>query len=110
MDEELRALFSRERSLTPEVRDAIIQACGERGRKALKAIDEQRIKQYRDFTVVVGISDEYIVDEEFCTCQASRYRRGRCWHILAVEIAGRVNAFEVIDAWYQENPNEEGAS
>ncbi len=110
MDEELRALLSRERSLTPAVRDAIIQACGERGQKALKAIDERRIKQYRDFTVVVGISDEYIVDEEFCTCQASLYRRGRCWHILAVEIAGRVNGFEVIDAWYQENLNEEGAS
>jgi predicted nucleic acid-binding Zn finger protein len=107
MDEELRILLSREKALTPAVRDAIVEACGERGRKALKAIDERRIKQYRDFTVVVGTSDEYVVDEEFCTCQASLFRRGRCWHILAVEIAGYTGAHEVIDAWYQENLNDE---
>lgn len=103
MDEALAVLLNRERGLTPSVRDGIIRCCGERGRKALKAVDENRIKKYRDFFVVVGFSNEYIVDEDFCTCQDFVFRGGRCWHILAVEIAERVGAYEEIDAWYLDN-------
>jgi predicted nucleic acid-binding Zn finger protein len=103
MDEALAVLLNRERGLTPSVRDGILQCCGERGRKALKAIDENRIKKYRDFFVVVGSSNEYIVDEDFCTCQDFVFRGGRCWHILAVEIAERVGVYEEIDAWYLDN-------
>jgi predicted nucleic acid-binding Zn finger protein len=100
MDEALAILLNRKRSLTPPVRDYILRNCGERGRKALKAIDENRIKKYRDFYVVVGSSNEYIVDEDFCTCQDFVFRGGRCWHILAVEIAEQVGVYEEIDTWY----------
>lgn len=100
MDDALASLLARERSLTPAARDGILLNCGERGRKALKAIDENRVKKYRDFYVVVGSSNEYIVDEDFCTCQDFVFRGGRCWHILAVEIADRVGGYEEIDSWY----------
>ncbi len=88
--------------LSPERRNEIIASHGARGRKALKAIDENRIKKYRDFFVVVGIHDEYVVDGDFCTCPDVVFRGGRCWHIIAVEIADATGLYEHIDLWYQD--------
>lgn len=102
---EIEDLFSELRlggSLTPGLRDEVIRIFGERGRKALSAIDEGRVKRYRDFFVVVGKSDEYIVDEDFCTCNDFIFRGGRCWHILAGQIAALTGRYESYDLWYQD--------
>jgi len=89
-------------ALTPKFRACIEQVYGERGRKALKAVDERRVKRYLDFFVVVGHSDEYIVEEDFCTCNDFLFRGCECWHILAVRIAGRTGFYESYDLWYQD--------
>ena len=88
--------------LSPGMRCDIIAAHGARGRKALKAIDENRVKKYRDFFVVVGTNDEYIVDGDFCTCPDVVFRGGKCWHIIAVAIAEATGRYERIDLWYQD--------
>jgi len=95
-------LLAEKKALTPDLREEIIRIYGERGRKALQAIDEQRIKKYRDFFIVVGTSDEYIVDEDFCTCRDFIFRKGRCWHELAVRIAAAICSFDEVDLWYQD--------
>ena len=105
---DVNELFTRieeERQLTPDLRGEIIRIFADRGRKALKAIDEHRIKKYRDFFVVVGTSDEYIVEDEFCTCPDFLYRKGSCWHVLAVRIASLTGDYEKYDLWYQDNWN-----
>lgn len=90
------------KALTPGIRERIRQAFGTRGEYALRIIDEHRVKRYLDFYVVVGKSDEYVVDEEFCTCDDFRFRGGRCSHILALKIAVLTGDFEPVDLWYQE--------
>jgi predicted nucleic acid-binding Zn finger protein len=86
--------------LTEELRQEILKSFGDRGRKALRAIDEKRIKKYRDFFVVVGTTDEYVVDEDFCSCRDFIFRKGRCWHVLAAAIASVSGDYEEIDLWY----------
>jgi predicted nucleic acid-binding Zn finger protein len=93
------------RQLTPDLRREITCIFGDRGRKGLKAIDEHRIKKYRDFFVVVGTSDEYVVEDEFCTCPDYLYRGGSCWHVLAVRIASLTGDYEEYDLWYQDGWN-----
>jgi len=88
--------------ITPEIREEIIRRYGDRGRKALSIVEDHRVKRYRDFFVVVGRQDEYIVEEEFCTCRDHQYRGTPCAHILAVEIARRTGIFEVFELWYQD--------
>lgn len=98
-------LFSELKSagtLTPHLRDEIVRLLGERGRKALLAIDDGRVKKYLDFYVVVGKSDEYVVDDEFCTCNDFIFRGGMCWHILAQQIAALTGNYESYDLWYQD--------
>ena len=85
--DDLVSSLKSEQTLSSPIREEIVRLFGDRGKKALKAIDESRIKKYRDFFVVVGTSDEYIVDDEFCTCPDFSYRGGHCWHVLAVRIA-----------------------
>ena len=87
------------RELTPDLRDGIIRLFGERGRTALVAVEEGQVKKYLDFFVVVGRSDEYVVEEEFCTCRAQVYR-GFCWHVIAAKIAEITKKIEEIDEWY----------
>ena len=100
--DELFAQLKDREALTEGIRQEIVRIYGERGRKALQAIDEKRIKKYRDFFIVVGASDEYIVDEDFCTCRDFIFRKGRCWHELAVRIAAAIGSFEEVDLWYQD--------
>jgi predicted nucleic acid-binding Zn finger protein len=91
-----------QKRLTPTIRERIRQAYGTRGENALRIVDGHRVKKYLDFFVVVGKNDEYVVDEEFCTCDDFRYRGGRCSHILAQKIALLTGDYEPVDLWYQE--------
>jgi predicted nucleic acid-binding Zn finger protein len=101
------ALASRGRVVGP-IADAIVSAHGDRGAKAIEAVSEGRVKGYRDFTVVVGYGDEYVVEGGGCTCKDQTYNLDpedpdqQCWHALAVEIAERVGAVEHHDMWYSE--------
>lgn len=94
--------------LTPGVVESLLDAHGDRGRRAIDAVSEARVKQYLDFTIVVGHHDEYIVENGECTCKDSEYNLDRedpdqrCWHSLAVEIAQRIGAIEEHDLWYAE--------
>ncbi|HDR73945.1 MAG TPA: hypothetical protein ENN85_08580 [Methanoculleus sp.] len=88
--------------LTADARRRIEEVFGERGRKALRAVDEGRVKRYLDFFVVVGQSDEYVVEEDFCTCSDFVYRSRNCWHILAVRIAEATGEYENYPLWYQD--------
>ena len=40
-----------------------------------------------DVVVLVGTRDEYIVEDDLCTCDRSRIRNGFCRHRLAARIA-----------------------
>lgn len=107
---EIDELFARlrgEKVLSPELRGEILKIFGDRGGKALKGIDEHRIRKYRDFFVVIGSSGEYVVEEEFCTCRDFIYRKGKCWHELAVRIAAATGLYTEVDLWYQETWSED---
>ena len=94
--------------LQPEIVSAILSAHGDRGQRAIEAVSERRIKQYRDFTVVVGYDEEYVVEDGGCTCKDSQYNLDPadptqlCWHALAVEIAERVEEVDDHDMWYSD--------
>jgi predicted nucleic acid-binding Zn finger protein len=94
--------------LAGPITDAIISTHGSRGARAIEAVSEGRVKQYRDFTVVVGHRDEYIVEGGGCTCKDSEYNLDpadpdqRCWHALAVDIAERVGEVDHHDMWYSD--------
>ena len=85
--------------LSPDTKEEIIRLFGEMGKTALLAVEGKQVKKYLDFFVVVGRSDEYVVDAEFCTCRAQVFR-GFCWHVLAARIAEITGEFEEIDEWY----------
>lgn len=88
------------KNLDFELRTEIETVFGIRGKKALAAIDERKIKKYLDFFVVEGKTDRYVVDEDFCTCGDFLYRNRTCWHLLAVKIAAGTGNFESVDSWY----------
>lgn len=94
--------------LTPEITAAILERHGDRGRRAIDAVGEGRVKEYRDFTVVVGHTQEYVIEEGACTCKDAAYNldpenpEELCWHALAVVIARRVDAVDRHDMWYSE--------
>ena len=94
--------------LTPTVVEGIVSVHGKRGRRAIEAVSEGRVKQYRDFTVVVGYDDEYIVEAGECTCKDAEYNLAdddptqRCWHSLAVDIAHGLGEVDHHDMWYSE--------
>ncbi len=88
--------------LSPALRDEFIRIYGDRGHKALQAIQHGMVKRYLDFIVVVGASGEYVVEEDFCTCQDFMYRGKCCWHILAARLAVACGGCETFDMWYQD--------
>ena len=95
-------------SLSPDVVERIISVHGSRGRKAIEAVGEGRVKAYNDFTVVVGHEDEYIVEDGGCTCDDAQYNLDAedpeqlCWHAIAVAVAERVGAMDAHAMWYSE--------
>lgn len=99
-------LLEQKRELSPDVCQSLIHAYHERGEKAILAAGHGNVKKYRDFWVVVGRSDEYIVEDGFCTCDDFRFRGGVCWHSLAVRIAEICHIYEEFDLFYTEPPNE----
>jgi predicted nucleic acid-binding Zn finger protein len=101
-------VLEKERRLTPGIRRLIGERYGQRGVKALEIVDEGRVKKYLDFFVVVGSSGEYVVEEEFCSCEDAIYRRrGECAHVLAVRIAALAGRVEEFPVWYQDSWKEE---
>ena len=101
-------ILEREGRLTPEVRRLIGERYGQRGVKALEIVDEGRVKKYLDFFVVVGTSEEHVVEDEFCSCVDSLFRRrGECAHVLAVRIAVITGCYEEFPLWYQDTWKED---
>jgi predicted nucleic acid-binding Zn finger protein len=106
--EEWQAALDDAGELSGAVVERILAVHGDRGARAIEAVSEDRVKQYRDFTVVVGHTDEYVVEDGGCTCADSEYNLDPedptdvCWHTLAVEIAARIDAVEHHDMWYSE--------
>lgn len=88
--------------------ELLLSEHGGRGRRAIDAVSEERVKQYLDFTVVVGHGDEYIIENGRCNCKDAAYNLDpddpsqQCWHALAVDIADRIDAIDHHDLWYAE--------
>ncbi|MBP2145584.1 putative nucleic acid-binding Zn finger protein [Methanofollis sp. W23] len=89
-----------EAGLTPETREALRKRYRMRGQKAIEAVESGRVKKYHDFFVVQGRSEEYIVEDDFCTCKDFTYRGRCCWHILAARIAALTGRYTPVNAWY----------
>ena len=94
--------LSEKKTLDNTMRTAIEQECGLQGKKALAAIDTHRVKKYLDFFIVTGKTDEYVVDENVCTCRDFIFRNRECWHLLAGRIATITGLYDSVDQWYQE--------
>jgi predicted nucleic acid-binding Zn finger protein len=90
------------KALDAALRLEIEEAFGNRGKKALAALDAGKVKKYLDFFVVTGRTAEYVVDEDFCTCGDFMFRGRICWHLLAVRIAQQTGSFEQVNSWYQD--------
>ncbi len=94
--------------LTADVVEDIVAVHGDRGRRAIEAVGEDRVKAYRDFTVVVGHEDEYVVEDDGCTCKDAEFNlesgdpEQLCWHAIAVRIALAIDAVDEHDMWYSE--------
>lgn len=94
--------------LTPDLIERIVSIHGDRGARAIEAVAERRVKEYRDFTVVVGHSEEYVIEGGRCTCKDARFNldrddpNQRCWHELATIIARRTDRVDHHDVWYAE--------
>jgi predicted nucleic acid-binding Zn finger protein len=101
-DSDIWQRLAERKNLDAELRTEIETVFGTRGKNALTAIDERKIKKYLDFFVVEGKTARYIVDEDFCTCGDFLYRNRTCWHLLAVKIAAETGNFETVDSWYQD--------
>ena len=107
-DESWRDALAESGELTPDIVDAILADHGDRGKRAIEAVTESRVKTYRDFTVVVGHEDEYIVEDGGCTCKDAEYNldpadpNELCWHAIAVAIAERIDAVDHHDMWYSD--------
>jgi len=106
--ENWRSALAAAGELQPEIVTAILSIHGDRGNRAIDAVSERRVKRYRDFTVVVGYDEEYVIEDGGCTCKDSQYNLDtgdpsqRCWHALAVDIADRLGVVDEHDMWYSD--------
>jgi len=106
--DEWQATLEASGELTPGVVDRIVAVHGNRGQRAIEAVAEQRVKEYRDFTVVVGHAEEYVVEDDGCTCKDAEYNLDTadpdqlCWHAIAVRIAAAIDAVDEHDMWYSD--------
>lgn len=93
---------------TAPVVDQILSVHGDRGRRAIEAVGERRVKQYLDFIVVVGHESEYVVEDRSCTCADTRYNldpddpTDLCWHVLASIMAEQLAVMDTHDMWYSD--------
>ena len=103
-----RAALAESGTLSGPIAAGIVADHGDRGKRAIEAVGDRRVKRYRDFTVVVGYDDEYVVEEGECTCADATYNLDaedpseRCWHAIAVDIADAIDAVDHHDMWYSE--------
>jgi predicted nucleic acid-binding Zn finger protein len=94
--------------LTPELVDRIVGLHGDRAQRAIEAVGENRVKAYRDFTVVVGHEEEYVIENDTCTCKDAEYNldpadpEELCWHAIAVRIARALGETDEHDMWYSD--------
>ncbi|MFP4174515.1 MAG: SWIM zinc finger family protein [Halobacteriales archaeon] len=93
--------------LTGKITDEILKQHGARGKRAIDAVSEGRVKEYKDFIVVVGKEDEYIVEGRSCTCDDYRYNLGEaddelCWHVISALVAEATDETDEHDMWYSE--------
>ncbi len=93
--------------MTPEVESMILSRYGNRGLRAIRGVQKNRIKKYQDLWVVVGDEEYVVINERFCTCSDYLYEissRGEgpelCWHAIAVKIAMRTEAYSGFEEWY----------
>ncbi len=90
------------KGLSYELYRSLLFTYGKRGEKAYFYLKDRRVKRYLDFFVVVG-REEYIVEDEFCTCAdflINLRGKGLCSHIIAVELAKITGIFDKIDTYY----------
>jgi predicted nucleic acid-binding Zn finger protein len=123
---EWREMLADAGELTPRAVERILSLHGSRGRRAVEAVDQRRVKRYEDFTVVVGWNDEYVVEgrschvrfippvnrwafaSNICNCSDAEYNldpddpEQRCWHAIAMVIAEALDAVDEHDQWYGE--------
>lgn len=92
-------VLKKEKALNESVRDAFINTYGKRGAEAFDTVVQNRVKKYLDYFVVVGKNDEYCVEDDFCSCDASNYGK-ECYHILAVKIAKVSGVYEKYNLWF----------
>jgi predicted nucleic acid-binding Zn finger protein len=92
--------LAEKRGLDENLRQEIEAGFGPRGKKALAALDNGKVKKYHDFFVVEGRTGDYVVDEDFCTCGDFMYRNRTCWHLVAVRIAVATGMYVSVDGWY----------
>lgn len=98
-------------TLTAPIVDTLIDHHGDRAKRAITAVTESRIKQYKDFTIVVGHHEEYIIENNSCTCDDVQYNldhddpTDRCWHSIAAEIATILDTADHHDIWYTDVSN-----
>ena len=83
-------------------KNSILALYGGKGIKAVKAVESGDVVQYLDFLVVKGKTGEYIIEEDYCTCDDFKYHGGMCWHILAYRIAKKLGTIVQKDEWYQD--------
>ena len=106
--ENWRSALAAAGKLQPDIVTALLSVHGDRGARAIEAVSEHRVKRYRDFTVVVGYDEEYVVEDGGCPCKDSQYNldsadpNQRCWHTLAVDIAERIDQVDEHDMWYSD--------
>ncbi|MEM2930107.1 MAG: hypothetical protein QW797_04545, partial [Thermoproteota archaeon] len=97
--EEIAGLL-RTQGVTRECEEKLIQAFGERGRKAIKTVVSRRVKKYvlqpsnRVRWIIVGREEEYLVIPlvKYCSCRDFFYyvmtgEAYACYHLLAQRIA-----------------------
>ncbi|MDW8034098.1 MAG: hypothetical protein RMI79_04080 [Nitrososphaerota archaeon] len=89
-----------EKGITRECEEKLIQAFGERGKKALKTVAFKRVKKYflypskRIRWIIVGRGEEYLVipSVKYCSCRDFFFyvmtgEAYTCYHLLAQRIA-----------------------
>lgn len=102
------AMLAEAGDLEPSVVEEILSVHGDRGARAIDAVTAGRVKQYRDFLVVVGTGDEYVVEGRACTCFDTLYNldpndpNAWCWHAIAARIATSIDLVDSHDMWYSE--------
>lgn len=98
------------KAVTDELRGEIEAAFGTKGKKALAAVNDGKVKKYLDFFVVEGRTARYVVEDDFCTCSDFMYRGRACWHLLAVRIARATGLYRTEESWYQDQLKDGGSS